>query len=196
VSGKTEEKRHSVEETEAALIELLPAQKYKLNALARVRAAGIPGFSGDDLLQDVLARVLKGSRPWPEGVDIIAFMDQTMRSVASQRRRTHRRRKEKIDIMTASAVQTGDDADDPSDVIEQAASDDLGADQMLIAKQTLRQVEALFPEEKYLGVLLWRAEGHTPDEIKQEFSMDQTDYESASKLISRRLLRFTNGQKE
>ncbi len=62
---------------------------------------------------------------------------------------------------------------------------------MLVAKQTVHEIESLFDDdERALGVVLGRAEGQAPDEIQREFDMNQTQYESASKKVNRRIARW------
>lgn len=197
MSGRPAEDYLSTEEAIGALERLSQADMIKLRVLADLRASGLPGNDGDDLLQTALERMVEGNRRWPRGLGGVRFLDQVMRSIASEHRQADRREKQHMNVIPASGLDLADsdDPDCPEDVFERTRGDDVGADQMLIAKQTLREIESLFPEEHLLGVVLWRAEGYSPEEIQRELGMSQTDYETASKTIRRRVIRWnTKGE--
>jgi DNA-directed RNA polymerase specialized sigma24 family protein len=63
----------------------------RLKRLAQLRARLLPGLQWDELLNEALVRALDGSRRWPEGVPLLAFLAGIMRSLvdncAAERRR-------------------------------------------------------------------------------------------------------------
>jgi RNA polymerase sigma-70 factor (ECF subfamily) len=67
-----------------ALRRLSDADLLRLEALARLRARGLPGVVWSDLLNEAIRRALDGSRPRPPSVPLLAFLAQIMRSVWSE----------------------------------------------------------------------------------------------------------------
>ncbi|WHO76237.1 hypothetical protein [Rhizobium sp. BT03] len=60
------------------------ADLLRLAALAETWARAAPRREASDLLNEALARILSGDRPWPANVSLHAFLSQVMRSIASQ----------------------------------------------------------------------------------------------------------------
>jgi DNA-directed RNA polymerase specialized sigma24 family protein len=64
----------------------------RLRAIARLRARSLPGgISWSDLLHEAVVRALAGSRPWPPGVPLLAFLAGVMRSLCDEQWRRRRR---------------------------------------------------------------------------------------------------------
>jgi hypothetical protein len=69
-----------------ALAELSAEDLLRLQALARLRARGLPsGVVWSDLLHEALARALDGSRQWPAGVPLLAFLAAPISTAQSTR---------------------------------------------------------------------------------------------------------------
>ena len=62
-----------------------------LKRLAQLRARLLPGLEWDELLHEALLRALDGSRRWPEGVPLLAFLAGIMRSLVDSRAEERRR---------------------------------------------------------------------------------------------------------
>ena len=80
----------STETVARALAALPPSDLLRLKRVAQLRAQLIPGLEWDELLNEALLRALDGSRRWPEGVPLLAFIAGIMRSLdgrAQERRR-------------------------------------------------------------------------------------------------------------
>ena len=73
-------------EVARALGGLSAADLRRLELIARGRAGGLATIEWRDLLQESVARALEGSRRWPRAVPIVAFLAQTMRSIAGELR--------------------------------------------------------------------------------------------------------------
>ncbi len=59
----------------AALAALSEDDLLRLRAIARLRARSLPsGMSWSDLLHEAVLRALAGTRPWPPGVPLLAFL--------------------------------------------------------------------------------------------------------------------------
>jgi RNA polymerase sigma-70 factor (ECF subfamily) len=59
----------------AALAALSEEDLVRLRAVARLRARSLPGgMSWSDLLHEAMLHALTGTRPWPPGVPLLAFL--------------------------------------------------------------------------------------------------------------------------
>jgi DNA-directed RNA polymerase specialized sigma24 family protein len=75
----------STETVARALATLTPSDLVRLKRLAQLRARLLPGTEWDELLNEALLRALDGSRRWPEGVPLLAFIAGIMRSLVDGR---------------------------------------------------------------------------------------------------------------
>lgn len=74
----------SLEEIGRIFNRLRQPDLLRMAALARVWVRGLDRRDAADLLNEALARILSGERPWPADVSLPAFLSQVMRSIASQ----------------------------------------------------------------------------------------------------------------
>ena len=81
----------STETVARALATLTPSDLVRLKRLAQLRARLLPGLEWDELLNEALLRALDGSRRWPEGVSLVAFIAGIMRSLVDLRAHERRR---------------------------------------------------------------------------------------------------------
>jgi DNA-directed RNA polymerase specialized sigma24 family protein len=81
----------STETVARALAALTPSDLLRLKRVAQLRARLIPGLEWDELLNEALLRALDGSRRWPEGVPLLAFIAGIMRSLVDGRAQERRR---------------------------------------------------------------------------------------------------------
>ena len=81
----------STETVARALATLTPSDLVRLKRLAQLRARLLPGMEWDELLNEALLHALDGSRRWPEGVPLLAFIAGVMRSLVDGR--VHQRRR-------------------------------------------------------------------------------------------------------
>jgi len=92
----------------AALAALSEEDLLRLRAIAKLRARSLPdGMSWSDLLHEAVLRALTGTRPWPPGVSLLAFLAGVMRSLCDEQWRRHRR-EDRLHILHGSGG-----ADDP-----------------------------------------------------------------------------------
>src|ERR1700719_1304433 len=95
----------------AALSALSEEDLLRLRAIARLRARSLPGgMSWSDLLHEAVLRALAGTRPWPPGVPLVAFLAGVMRSLCDEQWRRHRLQK------SLSTLDIADGAHDPERV--------------------------------------------------------------------------------
>ena len=159
---------------------LCDADLVRLAALARLWTRGLPGVLGwSDVLHEAIARALDGSRKWPPGVPILAFLSGIMRSICVDQWR--REQRESL-LLVRDGVAT--------DV--NAAGDDGARDpeRMLAAAQRLAAIYQLFAgDAAALKIIAGLAEGLTPDEICARYGMSDRDYDTTRKRMRRALLR-------
>jgi DNA-directed RNA polymerase specialized sigma24 family protein len=154
----------------ARAIAAMPAEdRLRLEAIARLRARAFPeGLSWCDLLHEAVRRALDGSRGWPDGVPLVAFLAGIMRSVWSEQLR-----------------RPGFAPLDPE--MEDAAPD---PERVLMAGEAVGAIFRLFADDRaVLGILAGLADGLTAEEIRAATGMGETEYDSARKRMRRALLR-------
>lgn len=163
-----------------ALAALTDAELLRLQALARLRARGLPnGMSWSDLLHEALVRALDGSRQWPAGVPLLAFLSGVMRSICDEMWR--RRRRE------AGLVKSANDAESECEKIPSPAPDQ---ERVFAAAQAISAIYRLFAgDETALLVISGLANGMSSDEIRATNALSSMAYDSARRRIRRGLLR-------
>ena len=114
-------------------------------------------------------RALAGTRPWPPGVPLLAFLAGVMRSLCDEQWR-RRRRLDTLPFENAGPV------DDPERVY--AAAEALAAIHRLFASDA--------PATRVITGLL---EGMTADEIRRHYGLSPVEYDTARRRIRRSLLR-------
>ena len=148
----------------------------RLKALAQLWSRGLPGGLGwADVLHEAIVRVLDGSRIWPFGVPILAFLSGVMRSICVDQWR--REQRESLLLVRDGAATAGDDAArDP--------------ERMLAAAQSLAAINRLFAgDPAALKIIAGLAEGLTPTEICARYAMSEREYDTTRRRMRRALLR-------
>jgi RNA polymerase sigma-70 factor (ECF subfamily) len=159
-----------------AIRSLSDADLARLKALARLWTRGLPGHLGwSDVLHEAIARALDGSRKWPAGVPILAFLSGVMRSICVDQWR--REQRESLLLVRDGAATAGDDAArDP--------------ERMLAAAQSLAAINRLFAgDPAALKIIAGLAEGLTPAEICARYAMSEREYDTTRRRMRRALLR-------
>src|SRR5262252_9620803 len=95
-----------------AIQSLSDADLVRLKALARLWTRGLPPCVGwADVLHEAIARALDGSRKWPPGVPILAFLSGIMRSICVDQWRREQRESLLL-VRDGGAGETGTAPDD------------------------------------------------------------------------------------
>jgi RNA polymerase sigma-70 factor (ECF subfamily) len=166
-------------EVARAIHALSDADLVRLGALARLWARGLPGHLGwSDVLHEAIARALDGSRHWPAGVPILAFLSGVMRSICVDHWRREQRESLLLvrDGVATDTYAAGDDARDP--------------ERMLATTQRLAAINRLFAgDAPALKVIAGLAEGLDADEICRRYAMSEREYDTTRKRMRRALLR-------
>lgn len=159
-----------------ALRALSDADLVRLKALARLWSRGLPGGLGwADILHEAILRCLDGSRQWPAGVPLLAFLSGVMRSICDDHWRRVRRDAARLIVDPTSGDLAGE-AVDP--------------ERALAAAQALGAINRLFAADpQALKIIAGLAEGMTASDIRRHYGMSECDYDSARKRMRRTLLR-------
>lgn len=162
-----------------ALTKLTDAELLRLKRIAQLRASGLE-IEWGDLLNEAIARSLSGTRAWPVDVPFMAFLVQTMRSIANEYWRQ----------MNESVVALSADLTADSDLDAFVGVDSKSPERQVVAERTLRDIEDLFRNDSdALGVLRGMALGMTAEEIRHSSGLDQRQYETVQKRIRRGITR-------
>ena len=172
----------------AALCALTDADLLRLRALARLRARALPpgGVGWPDLLQEAVLRALDGSRRWPPGVPLIAFMGGIMRSLCADHWRQCRREG------TALSAAAGLMANTLEEVAESTPDHSPGSDpeRSYASTQALASLDRLFADDSVaLRVLAGLADDLPAAEIRLHYGLSEVEYDTARRRIRRTLLR-------
>ena len=165
---------------------LSPENRLKLYEIERIALRGTDLLPGD-LLHEALCAAIMGDRKCPRDVSFMAFIVQTMRSVAS-----HHREKRWREPADGGAAQ---EAQEARPVFSAAASD---PEQMLIERESEDTVGVIHDcfegdEQAQMVVLGW-SEGYRGKELRDFVSVDQAALDYAIKRIRRTMTkRYPNG---
>jgi len=158
----------SIEEVARLLSRLRHTDHLRLAALATVWTKVCPRREAFELLNEALARVLSGSRPWPAEVSIHAFLSQVMRSIASQW--AHEDKREPL----------LEDADVVRDDTATAPNHEL-------ADLTIRMRKALGNDPDGLGIFEQILAQGSRKDVRAELGIDETQYDTARRRMIRTL---------
>lgn len=161
---------------------LSSADSARLAQLARLRCLGAVGLEWQDLLHEAFIRVLDGRRRWPRDVPFVAFIAQSMRSIASETRQA--------DMVEFGALTEHEFGDDHGSV-NVVARTDITPEREMAGRQMLIEIEALFAEDAIgLSVLEGLARGDSAREVQAQLGLDPTTYASTLRRIRRRLTNY------
>ena len=159
------------QDVRTALAALPEDDLLRLRAIARLRARALPGgTSWSDLLHEAVLRALSGTRRWPPGVPLLAFLAEVMRSLCDEQWRRHRR-----ETVVCHPDPT-DQVDDPER--SYAASEALAAMHRLFAS-----------DEAALKVITGLASGMDAEETRRHYGLTAVDYDTTRRRMRRAMLR-------
>lgn len=159
-----------------ALRALSDADLVRLKALARLWSRGLPGGLGwADILNEAVVGCLDGSRRWPPGVPLLAFLSGVMRSICDD----HWRRMKRDLGWLAADPASGESVAAPGD-----------PERMLASAQALGAIHGLFADDPAAQkILAGLTEGLTASDIRARYDMSEREYDSTRKRMRRTLLR-------
>ncbi len=163
-----------------ALAGLSDTDLLRLQALARLRARGLPqGVAWSDLLHEALARALDGSRQWPPGVPLLVFLAGVMRSICDE---IWRKRRREADLILS--------AHDPGSVSRTIACPAPDQERVLAAGEAIAAIYRLFAgDQTALQIVSGLADGLSAEDIRGKHGLSSLAYDSARRRMRRALLR-------
>jgi len=171
----------------AASIRALPAAAwYRLDRIAAYYARACP-LEADDLRQEALDRALTGIRKCPIDVDVVRFLGEAMRSVASDSVKAQKRKATQAGGTGLSLV-TLEDAEAINSIVSPSATPEAA----LIAEEEARRIRHaildLFADDVVAQTIVeGDMEGMEAEEIRNLIGLDKTAYASSRRLIRRRI---------
>ena len=151
----------------------------RLRVIARLRARGLPGgVAWSDLLHEAMLRALEGTRRWPPGVPLLAFLAGIMRSLCDEQWRRCRRESPVLPSGdTGSAMMAG-------------ASSDADPERVYAASEALAAVDRLFASDvEALKVIAGLANGLGAEDIQHHYGLTPVEYDTTRRRMRRALLR-------
>jgi RNA polymerase sigma-70 factor (ECF subfamily) len=159
-----------------ALARLSAADLLRLRQIARMRVTGLVGVEWEDLLQEAFSRILAGTRRWPIKVPLVAFVAQSIRSLASEHARQQ----------TVHPFVALDASSDPSGLPMAVPDDRPRVDQLLESRELwtalIRRLEA---DPAALAILLGHLRGETAAETMARADLSPHEYDAARKRFRR-----------
>jgi len=173
----------------SAIDALSETDLVRLKALAQVWSRGLPGGLGwADVLHEAIVRVLDGSRVWPHGVPILAFLSGVMRSICDDYWRQVRH-EQRLLVSRDDQDQGGPSADPVDELAD--------PERVAVAVAGLAEVFRLFATDPVaLKIIDGMANGLTATEICSAYDICARDYDSARRRMRRTLLRHQRNWSE
>jgi RNA polymerase sigma-70 factor (ECF subfamily) len=150
----------------------MPAEDLlRLRAIARLRARSLPaGMSWSDLLHEAMLRALAGTRPWPPGVPLVAFLAGVMRSLCDEQWRRRR---------LQDALPAPEPANAPDD-----------PERALAASEAITAIHRLFAADAMATrVITGLLSGMSPEAIRRHYGLSDVEYDTARRRMRRTMLR-------
>lgn len=166
----------SSDQVSTAFDALSPDDRLKLGAIEKHLLSGTAMGKGD-LVHEAVCRALTGKRNCPRAVPFMAFLIETMKSIASHAREKRRRTPAEGMPGPTSIAEVSDSAVTPS------------AEDQLIGAARLQEIYRHFEDDEEAGlVLMGWVDGLRGKELREATGFDQGRLDYAIKRI-RRLMR-------
>ena len=167
------------EEFDERLRGLSKADAHRLDKIARVFAARC-GLGPDDLFQEAVTRVLEGSRHCPRHVKLVRFLAGVMRSLSSDDNKAQGRQPSllSLSVLKEEGFDPPDSGPTPEELCYSQQRDQNVWDELCVI---------FGDDELTLGIVEYILAGYEAEEIRKDFSLDQTAYDSKRRFIRRRI---------
>jgi RNA polymerase sigma-70 factor (ECF subfamily) len=179
----------SAADAAAAIEALSETDLVRLKALARLWSRGLPGGLGwADVLHEAILRVLDGSRAWPHGVPMLAFLSGVMRSICDDYWRRVRY-EQRLLVSRDDQNQCGLSADPVDELAD--------PERVAAAVAGLAEVFRLFATDPVaLKIIDGMANGLAAKDICRAYRLSALDYDTARRRMRRTLLRHQGNWSE
>lgn len=189
MAKKTEAKSESyasLDEVEAAISLLTPADSERLLRFAQLKVGGLRGLGvgveADDLLQEALTRTLQpGGKRWAKSITFVKHLITAMQNIAGHLARDGRG-VELVSLDPPGAAEVHSDVNSEWDKPTQIPD----AERIAVARERLKKIEKRFEsDETVLLVMEGLATEMKGPEIKQDLGITQNQLETAMTRLRR-----------
>jgi DNA-directed RNA polymerase specialized sigma24 family protein len=171
----------SREEIEKAIGSLSPADSVRLRKVARACSRG-GALDLEDLLQEAFTRAIDGSRNCPRNVDVVRFLAEVIRSIASDTFKVMRRQPD------FHAVPIINDDGSPIDVPDRALGPEDRLAGLAEAKRISTAILDLFTGDPVAEIMvIGIIDGMEGEELREITELDATAFASKRRYIRRRI---------
>lgn len=179
----------SRDEIESALAGLSAADWHRIRRWARRRAENLPGWTGDDLLQEAMCKFLEADRTWKRSVPPLVALAKAMHSISSNIRKSGATRT--IDPAVQVDVVEVTDGERGSAPLSVDATDHRTPAAAAEAKSELEEFSKSLAgdEEVELVAMAWM-DGLRGKEAAEAAGLDAKSYDAARKRLMRKLDEF------
>jgi DNA-directed RNA polymerase specialized sigma24 family protein len=141
----------------------------------------------DELVQEVIYRVLAGKRKWPRGLEKVTFLTGVIKSIAGDRTRALNRESAALKKLKKEEMEKE----------KQRIAGDKGAAERDAADEIdLERIMALFDDDLAAQqILRGMADGARGKDLQQASGLSPTEYESKRTKIRRRIEKFVEKSK-
>jgi DNA-directed RNA polymerase specialized sigma24 family protein len=175
-----EERAATPDEVHAAIDALTPMDWYRLRRFAGYYIFLLGEKAGDrradDLLSEAFTRFLERTRKWDKTkVDFMGLLFGAIESISDS---WNRKKSTPTDSpILASSLIVEDEDGVPSDPAEGFQSPSVSAPQMLVYKQTLEKIDALFADDPEVQMVLEAfRDGYDPPGVRELWGFTQKHY--------------------
>jgi hypothetical protein len=182
----TNEKYATTEESAGAIRQLSDADHQKLLLAARFwhaqrKALQKQGITPEDLLSQAYLATLAGHRRWRRSISLVKHLSQCMRSISG-----HMLEHGKTELTGKTELRK-------IAVVQDRSASESAVEGQVNAREEIENIEKLFADDKQaFEMLLKRAAGIEPEEIRAEMSLNSMQYATISRRILRKLTSFVN----
>jgi len=167
------------DETRVAIESLRDPDWLKLRKIASIHASRCKA-NWEDILNEAFCRALEDRRKCKKNLNIIVFLDGTMRSIANYRNKASK--SDPLEHVIPIFKET-----DEGLVITVDLPDNCTPDNELEAQQTLESFEELFDgDDEATMVLMGHQDNLPPNEIQELAGLNKTQYATVLRRIRRR----------
>ncbi len=172
-----------------AIKHLSEADKIKLIRIAKLRIRELKHCNWEDLINTAMLRVITRTRKWPKSVTFLQFITGCIRSIASEIYEKEKERR-KACVYSENTFQT-EIKSDSEGILDSALDESPDQEAELILKQLINDLISFFENDKEAyTVLILKVQGYPTEEIKKNLGINNLQYATTFKRISRKLLQF------
>jgi DNA-directed RNA polymerase specialized sigma24 family protein len=188
--------KSSVAEAVAAVREIATEDEVRAQLLAldedalyrlELRAVGyrrmLPRQDVEELVNETLRRALEGCRKWPKDVPFMAFLFESMRSIAWEFLKRNRRE------VSDSQIGADNDDEENASYLERRPAEVGDPDDAARLALFADEVERMFSDDDdVMAVIIGRVEGLSAAETRERFELTPHTFEAAQKRLRRGVL--------